>query len=279
MFGTLILLLTVPSKYIPAISDKKILRQVGPLILVNTVSMLTYTLSLQHMDIILSQIGKAMVLPMTLAISRMLKSSSSNDCLGPIALFVCGFLIGIVGEACSFNNGIFVWNWAKMPSAKGLALAFVSATAHALQTVLTRTSIDRYKPSTCIELPFLYNALRTLLLLPIVIAELLLPLIKLQPSDDQKKHNLSSLDMLWAVVVCGSLGLAYNILSFRQLKLTNPLTHALGQIGRTVLFSTITHVVLHERLSFTRILSTVIVMVASIWYTWTRFNAFANKRC
>ena len=84
---------------LPTARSWSLLQSIAPLIVMNVVGLVLNTLCLHHIDAVLYQVARSLILPITVALSPILGQRISFSAMACCVFISIGFFIGIFGES------------------------------------------------------------------------------------------------------------------------------------------------------------------------------------
>lgn len=248
--GQAVRLLTLPT---PTLS---LLRVTAPLIAINVVGLVLNTLCLQHLDAVLYQVARSLILPLTVALSPLLGQRISGPALGCCFLITAGFVVGIWGERALSSVPTI--------STTGVIFGVLSSASTAIHSFVIKSSFSKQQPhaSGAFDLVYLNNVYSAIFLAPFLL---------LEHSDigsmlaGTSPYPLRSFMM--GTLLAGAAGLLINFAGFLQIKVTSPVTHTVSSAARGVLQTVAANMVLGEVITTARSLGITITLLGSCAYS------------
>lgn len=263
MVAAVILKAMSPLTFIPPLTFA-LHRSLLPLIAINVLGLTMNTLCLSHMDAMLYQIARSLVLPITVALTPLLShrgDSVSARILAACTIITCGFLIGVFGDGLQSSRDV---------SVLGLTFGVLSSLTTALHSFVIKSSFGVYESKGVFDLVYLNNAFSALWLLPLLFLEAKQWPAFLTNSDEIRTFLIGAL-------VAGVVGLLINVAGFLQIRLTSPLTHTVSSAARGVLQSIACYLLLSESLTQARILGIVVTLIGSCLYSWIKSDEQSKR--
>ena len=135
--------------------DWAVCRALTPLVAINVVGLSLNTLCLHYVQASFYQVARALVLPFTVVLTRVLLGTHfSPAVLGACAVVFVGFIVGVAGELA--------------PTLAGVFFGVTSSVTTALHAVVIKRSLAVVDGQTVV-LAYYNNVLTAVLLLPVVV--------------------------------------------------------------------------------------------------------------
>jgi GDP-fucose transporter C1 len=228
-----------------------LLKSVTPLILINVVGLVLNTLCLQHIDAVMYQVARSLILPMTVALGPIIaRNFVSRRVLLCCVMISAGFLIGIFGER------------RLTVSTAGVIFGVASSFTTALHSYIIKSSFQNVKHNGAFDLVYYNNLFSALFLAPILLFEL--PMLM----SFGRAHGVAAMRMfLFGTLVAGATGLLINLAGFLQIKTTSPITHTVASAARGVLQSMAANIFLGEAITLARTIGITVTLFGSCAYS------------
>jgi len=246
------------------IFDLGFVKRISPLILINVIALTLNTLCLDAVDVLVYQLTRAMVLPLTLFFGVCLDQSFPNlaSCLACL-LITSGFLAGTVWDARSELSPANNWKATNLLSKTllyGLGSSMmVAINAHVIKRCF---KVDDMRPMLHpSKLVYINNAFSLLILTPVTIFTEYSTLIILNPTTRQIGY------LSVAIFASSILGLLINLAGYLQIKATSPLGHTISASARGVLQTILAWALLNEHLTPPRAVGIAIILLGTAIYT------------
>lgn len=224
----------------------------APLILINVVGLTLNTLCLHHVDAVLYQVARSLILPMTVALSPLLGQRISLPILSCCVLISVGFAIGLFGEQTA-NAQI---------SHIGVFFGVASSLTTALHSFIIKRSFSTVKHNGAFDLVYLNNLFSAVLLLPLLLVESA-PLGEIISTGGA----LAIKNIFFGTLLAGLAGLLINFAGFLQIKVTSPVTHTVSSAARGVLQTLTAHIFLGEAITVARCIGIAVTLLGSCAYS------------
>jgi GDP-fucose transporter C1 len=237
------------------ISQKQVLRALGPMIILNAFGLAFNIVCLHKIDSIMHQVTRGMTLPLTALLGPLFKNDSGSWRVLSLCLIIfSGFIVAVSGELKQAKFSVF-----------GLGAGVVASLINALNAQIIKRSFvnDQF---SAIDLVFYNNIYSMLAVLPLALAY---EGVKVFQTSDWKTF-------VFAAAITGVLGFLINYAGFLQIQVTSPVTHCVSCGSRGVLQVIASCLLLHEKVSFTRGLGLCISLFASSIYPVIK--SIDNKR-
>lgn len=249
-FGQAARLLTLPT---PTLG---LLRATTPLIAINVIGLVLNTLCLQHLEAVLYQVARSLILPLTVALSPLLGQRISGPALVCCFLITSGFIVGIWGERALSSVPTI--------STTGVIFGVLSSASTAIHSFVIKSSFAKQQPqaSGAFDLVYLNNFYSAIFLAPFLLLEY---------SDIRSMLAGTSpyplRSFLMGTLLAGAAGLLINLAGFLQIKVTSPVTHTVSSAARGVLQTVAANMVLGEAITTARSLGIAITLLGSCAYS------------
>ncbi len=237
--------LVLPQKPAQPLSQKQVLRALGPMILLNAFGLVFNIVCLHKIDSIMHQVTRGMTLPLTALLGPLFKNDSGSWRVLLLCLVIfSGFIVAVSGE---FGQAKF--------SAFGVGAGVAASLVNALNAQVIKKSFANDSFSA-LDLVFYNNIYSMLAVLPLALTY---EGFKVLETTNWRAFAV-------AVVVTGVLGFLINYAGFIQIQMTSPVTHCVSCGSRGVLQVVASFLVLHEKVSWTRAAGLGISLLGSSIY-------------
>lgn len=235
--------------------EMNILPSIIPLIAMNVIGLTINTFFLKEIDAVMYQVGRSMLLPMTVILTPLILGNGIGGFWVVISccIITSGYIIGmgIVSPSSYGYDSINNINW------KGVWLGLASSLCTTIHSFVIKISFRKIKYNSTWSLLW-YNNLGSLIILtPFLLYEL-----DLLSTLSEKNYSL----LLYGSLLAGSTGLLINLAGFLQLKVTSPLSHMVSSISRGVIQTLIAFFVFNDYLNEERIIGIIITLLGSSMY-------------
>ncbi|KAJ3022800.1 UNVERIFIED_CONTAM: hypothetical protein HDU68_008940 [Siphonaria sp. JEL0065] len=264
---------------LPLLSLKTITSML-PLILINITGLTLNTLCLQYVDASFYQVARALVLPFTVGLSKLLlKQNITASVLLSCSIVFAGFLAGTLFEGGS-TTGIVV-------SVSGTVLGVASSVSTAIHAIVIKTSLGLVNGNT-VDLVFYNNVISLGMLVPVLLVSgeisSFMDILAFgwygQLREGSTLTNEEASNQLFALVVggfvTGIFGFLINVAGFFQIKVTSPLTHMISSAFRGVLQTLLAVLLFNDVISVSRIISITFILTGSCFYVWIKSQEAAK---
>jgi len=225
-----------------------------PLTVANVVGLTLNTFCLLHIDAVLYQVARSLILPLTVLLTPLiLKQRVSLKVALSCGIVFLGFVVGLFGDL------LFSQKRAALEVSRlGIIFALLSCLSSALHSFIIKRSFSSVPNSGAFDLVYYNNLYSSLLLFPFLFIELS-SLLKLDWSEWRF--------FLIGVLVAGASGLLINLAGFLQIKVTSPVTHTVSSAARGVLQSLAAYLLLNELITVSRCAGILITLIGSALYS------------
>ena len=240
-----------------------LMKGVAPLIAINVIGLIMNTLCLHHIDAVMYQVARSLILPMTVAMTPLI----AKQPISPPVLLCCivisvGFLVGVFGER---NFSV---------STAGVLFGVLPSLTTALPSFIIKSSFQSVKHNGAFDLVYYNNLFSALFLAPILILELN-ALLAYSEAGGWPALRI----FLLGTLLAGATGLLINLAGFLQIKTTSPVTHTVSSAARGVLQTLAARAFLGEAITWARSIGIAITLFGSCAYSVvkSRENGAAPK--
>ena len=237
---------------LPSVSTSTFVK-LKALIALNVIGLALNTLCLQHIDAVLYQVARSLILPMTAALSLITGGHKvSHSILTSCAVITVGFLIGVL------------WERQVTVSTVGIMFGVLSAAATSVHSFAIKNSFTQVPNKGAFDMVYYNNLFSLVVLLPIVVVfeySLVLEYWRIHGDEAMVRFLLMTL-------LAGASGLLINLAGFLQIKVTSPLTHTVSSAARGVLQTVACRMVLGEQVTVARSIGILITLLGSAMYSW-----------
>lgn len=243
-------LITLPS------ASLSLFRSTLPLITINVLGLVLNTLCLQHIDAVLYQVARSLILPITISLSPFMGQRISRPTLICCLVISIGFVVGIFGE------GIMLKRLATVQiSTIGVVFGVLSSFTTAIHSFVIKKSFTNVKQEGHFDLLYLNNLFSALLLAPFLFLEVGdLVMLSRRGWSPIQSFGLGTL-------LAGIAGLLINWAGFLQINVTSPITHTVSSAARGVLQTIVAHWILAEAITITRCIGIAVTLAGSCAYS------------